>query len=348
MPAFLLTAWLAAYLLPFLIIAASWNRLSFAISVSFIGLLAAYLWYGHIGVPIEKQDVGYWVSEAFLQMMTASIAAGIVARAITLAAGWRQNEFASLAIYALALATPFGLWAASTAYELWKKRPPSTACLTTSVFRIKIGTEILLVPNWPVVGIHLDDDVFSLKSPIGTRRLCDSTDGAPLEDARIVIFDFSKDQSYGGRDVEAWRQQQCADQSNTATLLVCGQRPFERLSIYPDADFENRTINFGRVPSHRFFSEKQAAGQYPQSVALRHESAWEYPDGAWAFDDKSVFNCRQSSGRSRTCTGDLELVPNLLAKVIFSAENGDIQSAHKQARQAAEEFYKVLRDPGGR
>lgn len=341
MPAFLLTAWLAAYLLPFLIIAASWNRLSFAISVSFLGLLAAYLWYAHIGVPIEKQDLGYGISEVLLRTMTASIAAGIVARAITLISGWRQNEFASLAIYALALATPFGLWAAVTAYESWERRPPSTACLTTSAFRIKIGTEILLVPNWPVVRVYLDDDVFSLNSPIGTRQLCESTDGAPLEDARIA-FDFSQTQSHGGRDVEAWRQRQCTGQSNTATFLACGQKPFERLSIYPDADFKNRTISFGRVPSHRSFSEKRAAGQYPQTAAWRHENAWEYPNGTWAFEDGSVFSCRQYSNGQLGCTGDLELAPKILAKIFFLVPNGDVEDAQQRARQAAEEFYRAL------
>lgn len=347
MPAILLTMWLAAYLLPFVVIAASWNRRSFAISVGFIALLAAYLWYGHINIPVKKQDLGYGISEVLIQTMTAGIVAGIVARSITLAAGWRRNQSASLMICAVALAIPPALWAAFIAYETWKKRPPSATCLATSTFQIKLGSETFLIPNWPVVRVHLEDDLFSLKNPIGLRRLCESTDGAPLEDARIVSFDFSQTQSYGGRDVEAWRQQQCGAQASAAAVFVCNQQPLETLSIYIDADFEGRTVNFGRTSSHRFFSERQAAGQYPQTAALRHENAWEYPDGTWAFEDGSVFSCRQYSKGQLGCTGDLELATKILAKIFFLVPNGDVEDAQQRARQAVEEFYRALHGGGG-
>jgi hypothetical protein len=147
-------------------------------------------------------------------------------------------------------------------------------------------------------------------------------------------------------DLKVWEERTCRAAEGVAASLVCGQRPIEQLSIYADRDFARRTISLGRVSSHAFFQQQKKEGRYPESAARRYPSALAFPDGTWAFDDGSVFRCRQSANGYPVCTGDFEPAPGLLAKVQFNAWNGDIETAQRSAREAFERLYReVLSKP---
>jgi hypothetical protein len=345
MHATLFSTWLALYILPFVLVIASWSLRSFLIIAGVIVALIVLFWIDHAGVPFQDQDFGYAIGEGILTTISVGAAAGIVARSVTLVSGWRSFSFSSLVTILLSVAAVPVFLVSTMAYERWERRPPTAGCVAKPSFKVEIGVETLSIPNWPLVMVSSSNDHFSLSVPTSLRRLCAETGDGSLVAADSATFFFDHVTSHPRPGVKAWWERVCRDSTAMTAALVCGERPIEQLSVYADTGFDRRTIAFGRVSSHAFFAEQQAKGRYSATEAQRHGTASAYPDGTWVFDDGSVFSCRQSGNGYPSCRGDFELARGLLAKVQFNAWDSDIEAAQRSAQHAVARLYDDVLKP---
>jgi hypothetical protein len=342
----LLSLWLFFYLAPFALIFACWNRLSYAIMSGLILAGLAWAWIDHRQVLEGKRDIGFAFGDIFLLTMSVGAAAGFSARGLALAKGWRPASMHSLLAGLIALAATPAFFGAQMTYDQWQRRPPTADCASRTSFGVGMGEHRLSIPNWPLVMASSGDETFLLSIPAHLRRACQWSVPGSYGSADSATFFFDHVVSRPKPALKAWEERTCRAAEGVAASLVCGQRPIEQLSIYADRDFARRTISLGRASSHAFFQQQKKEGRYPESAARRYPSALAFPDGTWAFDDGSVFRCRQSANGYPVCTGDFEPAPGLLAKVQFNAWNGDIETAQRSAREAFERLYReVLSKP---
>ena len=339
--------WLALYIIPFTLIVVSPGHRSFFLIATVFAAVLGFLHWDLALTAFEDRGWSYALTDAAVRTMVVGAAAGLVARGITLAKGWRRLQSFGLATTTLAvLAAPIYL-AMAAGYDQWQRRPPATECVARTSFDLEIAAERISVPNWPLVMVSSGAQHFALSTPTGQRRLCErASDGVSMTaDSVTFFFDHVTFQPLRG-DVGAWADRECGKAPDSvAASLVCGDRPIEQLTIYADADFPGRTTANGRISSHAFFLEQQSKGRYVATEALQHPTAREYPDGNWAFDDGTVFVCRGASNGGPTCRGDVEVAPGLLAKVEFKASIGDVEAAQRKARQAVLALYADISAP---
>lgn len=326
------------YLVPFIIIAASWNRISYVVLSALVLAGLGWMWIRLLGVPVEDREYVYAAGLVLLGAMSAGAGAGFVARGITLAAGWRSFGAASIVTILLAPLVPPALVYGYFAYDRWQRRPATADCVARPAFDVTIGRHTVSIPNWPVASVIVGHDYYFLSMPDSLRRMCAWAEPGSRVKADSASFSF--DRLTHRPQPDAWVENICREGTSPAAAIVCGARPIQAIALHADRIFDGESAPYGRVSSHSAFARRQNEGAYRAAEAQRHETASSYPDGTWAFDDGSIFSCGPPGAANPHCNGDFELAPGLLARVEFRARDGKIEAAQRNARQMVERLYR--------
>ncbi|MCJ2121795.1 hypothetical protein [Methylobacterium sp. J-077] len=307
---------------------------------AFLGFLGAAI----VSVPSAQQDWGHAVATAWVAMMAAGAAAGLVARSTTLVKGWPRHRSSGLATILLAFAAAPICLAGTEGYDHWRRRPPSAECIARSSFDVAIGGRRLSVPNWPLVMVSEGREHFVLSIPSSLRQLCERASAGTVMPADGITFFFGDiTDRPSWPSLQAWLGRICPDVAvEVMTRLVCGDRPIDQLSIVSETGTAKRTGVAARLPSPAPLAEGRVGDRSGPVEGRGYAKSIEYPDRTWAFEDGTTVQCHPSANKGLACFGNIGLADDVAAKLTFTVMGGDVEAAWDRVRGTTWEFYAEI------